>query len=154
MEESPSLPPDTVTPDPGRAQACWRYSQQHLTCFSARKKKKWHETHFIFFFISLSGRATHLHRFKDLWQFHTSPEENTFGIQFIFLVPANPSCLAVFSKTLIWHVITAVSYLEKASFSTSSPGSTQRCRAVEKCPQATAISATSYNKDQTWLTDY
>lgn len=37
--------------------------------------------------------------------------------------------------------ILLLSHLEKARLSGSSPGSTQRCRAAEKCPQATAISA-------------
>lgn len=36
--------------------------------------------------------------------------------------------------------ILLLSHLEKACLSGSSPASTQRCRAAEKCPQATAIS--------------
>lgn len=153
MERSPSLPPDTATPDPGRAQACWRCSQQHSTCFSAHKKN--YVTLISFFFSSshFGDEQTHLHGFEDPRQFHTGPEENAFGSQFIFLAPANESRLqCVFRDVNLTRDngtgLTAVSYLEKASFSTSSPGSTQRCRAVEKCPQATAISATSYNTDQ------
>lgn len=39
-----------------------------------------------------------------------------------------------------------LSHLVKAFLSGSSPASTQRCRAAEKCPQATAISAQKYKQ--------
>lgn len=42
-----------------------------------------------------------------------------------------------------------LSHLEKACLSGSSPGSTQRCRAAEKCPQATAISAKDITRQHT-----
>lgn len=155
MEKSPSLPPDTVTPDPGWAQECWHCSQQHLTCFSAHKKLMWNSFHF-FFHLTLGTSNSPSWIQRPLTVSHR-PWRERLAVSLFFLYQLMNLVCSVFQDINPTcdngTGLTAVSYLEKASFSTSSPGSTQRCRAVEKCPQATAISATSYNMDQTWQTD-
>lgn len=101
------------------------------------------------------GLTAYLHRFEDLRQFHTDPVRRTCKKDSFSVASINISQ----AVSYIFHVsresMVLFSDLEKAFLSASSPGSTRRCRAAEKCPQATAISAnTTCNTIKTGLGTY